>query len=206
MEYLNNNKIQQRLEKASSYQKKAETLLRRPTSSEIGNSLVTLVKDGDGVRQESTNTISQSSVIARNPGAIGSNSQGDVYNEWVIEDSVVAKNYGPETLNNLTTQFAPFRKSNTIKAIPITDEVLGELGVLSGHEVPIDVSWSDEPMIAKKGDYLTCQGYSISSHDMQSTYVLVPSMPSPNISRETLLAGLKKERVENPLTQIKFSN
>ena len=88
----------------------------------------------------------------------------------MVEEDIVAKNYGATTLGQLTEDFQPFRKEATIQCIPLTSEVLQELGV-EGDTLAIDVSWSDEPMLAQKGDFLTSGGYSISAHDMASTYV-----------------------------------
>ena len=45
-------------------------------------------------------------------------------------------------------------------------EILG----IKGDTLDIKVSWSPEPMKAKLGDFLTDGGYSISAHDMHSTY------------------------------------
>lgn len=188
MEYLNHEVIGPKLQSSPSYQKKAETFLRKPTPEELGSALVTWVKEGASVRQESVNTIHENSIIARNPGSIGTSEQGEIFNEWVVAEDVVAKNYGPEVLKSLTCVFAPFRKSSTIQALLITQDVFDDLGV-RGDVLEIDVSWSPEPMKAKIGDYLTSGGYSVSSHDMEKTYVLCEPTPSVPPMNKTRLSG-----------------
>lgn len=150
------------------YQKKAVTYLRLPFVEEIGTTLITYVKDVEtgSVRKEGETVIYPGAVICRNPDPIITDT-GPVYNEWVQDAATVAKNYGQEVFNSLTLIFAPFRKAATIKAVPLTEDLAETLGCTEDF-LPISVSWSQEPMMAKVGeDYLTSGGYSISGKDMR---------------------------------------
>jgi len=138
--------------------------LRLPAPSEVGTELVTYVKSEDGVRVETRATVATDTVIARNPGAIGARDGAEVFNEWIIPRATAEKNYG-EQVAALTQAFAPCKKQATLRALPLTQEILDALGVV-GNELAIKVSWSDTPMVAVVGDYLTSEGYSISNHDM----------------------------------------
>lgn len=132
------------------------------------------------MRQESTSEVKPGSVIARNDGAIGEIDGKPVYNEWVIPAETAVKNYGLEVVKGLSnSEFSPHKKQATIQAVELTNEVMDILGQ-SGDELAIKVSWSDEPMMAKVGDYLSNQGYSISKTDMAKTYELVTPINSNN--------------------------
>lgn len=164
--YLGRPAIKAMLERAPHYQKTAETLLRLPNTSEINNELTTFVKEGRGIRKESSITILESHVIARNAVAIGKTRQGEtVYNEWAIEPGTIINNYGLDAYEALTTDFKAFKKQATVQALMLTKELMRLLEI-EGDELHIAVSWSPEPMIAVAGDYLTSGGYSISAHDM----------------------------------------
>lgn len=173
IEYLNNSLVYNRFKDASLYQKKALTLLRFPSPSEIGTTLITYVKDleAGSVRVESSVVISEGQVLARNPDSIGEEKGNLVYNEWVISPEVIVKNYGQDVLDSLTDIFQPFRKSALLKAILLTPEIMADLNV-EGDYLPIKVNWSNTPMMAKIGDYLTSEGYSIAADNM-CDYVLV---------------------------------
>lgn len=102
-------------------------------------------------------------VIARNKDML----PGSIYNEWPISLDVAVKNYGQDTIDNLTTPNSAHKKLAIITAIELTPDIMAELG-LNGDTLEFTVAWSSEPMIAKIGDYLTDAGYSISQHDMKS--------------------------------------
>lgn len=70
-------------------------------------------------------------------------------------------------IDALGHEFTLHKKKATVKAIMLTPEVMNILGV-QGHILDIPVSWSDKPMQAQIGDYLTTGGYSISAHDMSA--------------------------------------
>lgn len=167
MEYLKNAVLAQEIGNAPEFIKSASTMLRIPTSQEVGSDLNTFVKTGAGVRQEAANTISSDCIIARNPQPISDAPLQ--YNEWIIERPVAIKNYGQEVIDGLSSEFGSYKKINTIKAVELTPEIMNILGV-EGDSLNITVSWSPEPMIAKVGDYLTNEGYSISKNDMLATY------------------------------------
>jgi hypothetical protein len=150
------------------YRKSAKTLLRLPENDEIGMPLITLVKNTFGeIQVESVGKIQEDSVIARNPEPIGD----EIFNEWVIPTETVKKNYGDI---QLTEEFQPFQKIATVRAIPLS--VVYPLLVAAKVEgVDVEnqtfsfrVSWSDFPMVAGSGSYLTSGGYAISATDMQA--------------------------------------
>lgn len=172
IEYLKNESFQKHMdENGQEYQKSAETLLRKPKISE--KSLTTYVDDNGSLRKEASSEITPGAVIARNDGVIGELDGEPVYNEWVIPAETAVKNYGSEVIDSLSTsEFSAHKKKATIQAVELTSEVMDMLGQ-SGDELAIKVSWSDEPMMAKVGDYLSNQGYSISKTDMAKTYELV---------------------------------
>jgi hypothetical protein len=172
IEYLKNPEIEKQLNSAPEYRKAGLTSLRRPRESELGTDLITYVKDAKaegGIREEVKNRIVEGVVIARNPGPISEQGLPERFNEWLIGEAGVVKNYGKDILDGLTEEFVEHRKKGTIHAIEITPEVLRTLGV-TGETLEIKVSWTDSPMIAHIGDYLTDGGYSISKFDMEKTY------------------------------------
>lgn len=129
--------------------------------------ITTYVKNGDSVRIESTSTVSATCVIARNLEILGQVNGKDVCNEWPISLATAVKNYGQDVIDALGHEFTLHKKKATVKAIMLTPEVMNILGV-QGHILDIPVSWSDKPMQAQIGDYLTTGGYSISAHDMSA--------------------------------------
>ena len=156
------------------YRKKEKTLLRLPKQNELDTVFITYVKAGSGVRQESINTITKDKVIARNPSVIGNKDDKDIYNEWLVDKDVIAKNYGKETLGELTEDFKPFQKTATITAALLTKELYGIIApFLSGSALPIKVDWSPHPKEAHIGDYLTDSGYSIAPEVIENTYEIV---------------------------------
>lgn len=169
IEYLQNEEVKSMINEGETYQKSAKTGLRNPQVSELGNTFNTYVLKDGALRVESTNTVTEDTVMARNPGIIGQMEGKDVYNEWLIPKATAIKNYSQEIVSNLGDDFSYHKKQATIKAIELTPEVMKKLGV-EGDVLNIKVSWSPEPMVAHVGDFLTDSGYSISSHDMNTTY------------------------------------
>ena len=173
------------------YQKNAVTELRVPNETEIGSALTTFVKDGDSLRIEATNVIKQFSIHARNPDVIGHDEHGNnVYNEWLIDSDVAIKNYGLDAIKSLSDDFSPHKKSATLYAVKLDQNLINSLQAGTGQTDPsqlmIKVDWSDEPMVAKIGDYITSGGYSISAHDMGAYSVVdAPEIPSPKKTHET---------------------
>lgn len=186
MKYLDNPTVAALVASAPAYQKTALTQLRLPTPAEHGSPLETWVKEGDGVRRESTNTIAPDSIIARNPGALFRDG-APVYNEWIIARDIAIKHYGQEVVDGLGATFSEHRKQNLTRMLLIDEQVMDALGVY-GDRMAITVGWSDEPMIAQRGDYLTCGGYSVSAHDKESTYTLAGN---PNPEQSNVLAFRK---------------
>lgn len=166
MKFLDNIKIKSMFLFADEYKKNQSTLLRKPQKDEIGQKLITFVKKGDSFVKEIENTVLTDHVLAKNPEIIGYLDDEPVFNQWLIQKSVVIKNYG-DILNQLSYDFKPFNKIATVKAIEVTREVLDALNI-SGDKLEFKVDWSENLMTAYIGDYLTNSGYSISKHDMQA--------------------------------------
>lgn len=186
VEYLKNKKVQNELKtNAGTYQKKEETMLRLPNVDEINSRFATLVKDSSsptGIRQESVKNIESHEVIARNPQPIGYDAEGkELYNEWLVPSETIRKNYGEDTLRHVMASegFTSHRKQAKILAMPLTTQLIEELTEgMSKDTLHIKVDWSDEPMVAKVGDYITSGGYSISAHDMLA-YEKIAEAPKP---------------------------
>lgn len=172
IEYLQNSHIANLINHAPSYQKSDKTALRRPHQNELGQDFPTYVKEGTSFRQESSNVVSNEVIIAHNATLLGQNDKGEnVYNEWLVPNATVIKNYGQEVFDALTEEFTEHKKKATVKAVLLTQEIF-DLASITGDTFPIKVSWSQEPMLAKLGDYLTSAGYSISAHDIQGYEVV----------------------------------
>ncbi len=162
IEYLQNEEVKNMLDSAPIYQKSALTGLKKIK-------FTTYVKDGLGVRIESEPFL-PGVVIARNPGVIGVDKDGvDIYNEWPIPIDIASKNYGAEVIDGLTDNITWHKKKATIKAVELTKDIM-DLLKAEGDTLYIKVSWSPDPMVAKIGDYITNEGYSVSAIDMKKTY------------------------------------
>ncbi len=165
--------------------KKAITLGRLPKDEEIGKEFPTYVSDDNGgAKLETSNIVSDDVVIARNPNPICENT----YNEWLVPKETWEKNYGVEA----TDKFKEYQKQGTIKAIPITSEVLKELGSIDGVTAKIAVSWNDEGMDVYKGGVLTDQGYGIAPQELSDTYEVVK--PNENAIDNALKSLQKPEK------------
>ncbi|AJR06556.1 hypothetical protein C9J03_20695 [Photobacterium gaetbulicola] len=155
--------IMVKFEEATEYRKKAVTLGRLPHKLELGKAFPTYVAvDGKPVL-ETENTVTQEVVIARNPSPV----VGAVYNEWLVPKATWLDTYGELPLFDT---FMPFKRAKSIKAIPITEEVLSLLGSLDGETAVIAVDWNDAGMKVYRDGYLTDGGYGIAPEEMQSTY------------------------------------
>lgn len=170
--YLDTDAFKKALLQAGEYQKTAETLLSLPNKCQLGMQFETYVKDGNEIRLESVNVVGLHHVIARNPSPIGfDDAKGHLYNEWLIDSEVVRKNYGDHAISVVMESegFTAHRKVATVKAIRLTRRLIEAIQPgNTGDFMAINVSWSDQPMLAQVGDYLTSGGYSISNHDMNS--------------------------------------
>lgn len=168
--YMDNAQVATLVSSGGTYQKSAQTALRKIRQDEVGKTLVTYVKttDGTGVRKESESVLDQSKVLARNNNVIGVNEAGqEIYNEWPMSIETAAKNYGQDVVDSLSdTTFSLHKKKAKLKAVVLDRNILDILGV-EGDALHIKVSWSDEPMVAHIGDFLADGGYSVSLHDMK---------------------------------------
>ncbi len=144
---------------------KSDRLLGRlPADHEIGQSFVTYVSDGNGrVHQETSNTITDSIVIARMPKSIAEG----FYNEWLVPKDKWKKTYENKPL---TTEFQPYKRTATFKAFLIDDEVLQLLGSTDGETAVIHVSWDPKGMTVYKDGYLANYEYGIAPEEMKKNY------------------------------------
>ncbi|NCP98238.1 hypothetical protein GW796_00565 [archaeon] len=161
IEYLKNEEVNSLIKNSPSYQKSALTGLRKVK-------FTTYVKSGSSIRIESEPFL-PGVVIGRNPDMIGELDGKLIYNEWPIAIDIATKNYGTEAIESLTEEITYHKKIATIKAIELTEEIMKLLNV-QGDTLNIKVDWSPDPMVAKLGDFITDSGYSVSAHDMKSTY------------------------------------
>jgi len=149
---------------AKEYRKKALTYGRLPHRSEMGRVLPTYVADGNGKpKLETENVVSDDVVIARNPEPVS----GAVFNEWLVPKDKWETTYGELPL---FVEFAPFKRVKTIKAIPITEDVLTLLGSEDGETAVIAVEWNEQGMKVYKDGYLADGGYGIAPDEMAKTY------------------------------------
>ncbi|TKG27317.1 hypothetical protein FCV85_17345 [Vibrio sp. F13] len=72
------------------------------------------------------------------------------------------------------TEFKPFKRIKTIKAIKIDAEMLELLGSEDGNTAMIKVSWDEKGMKIYKDGYLADYEYGIAPHEMQENYELAP--------------------------------
>ncbi|PSW20817.1 hypothetical protein C9I98_08240 [Photobacterium sanctipauli] len=152
---------------APEYQKKAVTLGRLPHEVEIGRAFKTYVADEDGKPTvETENVVNEQVIIARNPEPIS----GAVYNEWLVPRDKWESTYGELPMFD---RFMPFKRVSTIKAIPITEDLLTLLGSQDGETALIAVEWNDQGMKVYKDGYLVESGYGIAPDEMGKTYELV---------------------------------
>lgn len=166
VEFQNIPEIMNKFESADLYVKKSATLGRLPEASELGSDFPTYVSDGKGgYSLETRNVMTDSVVIASMPEPI----VGEVYNQWLVPKDTWQKTYG-----NLptSTEFKPFKRIKTIKAIKIDDEMLKLLGSEDGKTAIIKVSWDEQGMKVYKDGYLADYEYGIAPQEMQENYEL----------------------------------
>ncbi|MGF1688682.1 hypothetical protein L4C36_18685 [Photobacterium japonica] len=154
-------------EGAQEYRKKAVTFGRLAHKAELGRSLPTYVAGKDGKPTlETENTITEDVVIARAPKPVS----GAVYNEWLVPKTTWRDTYGDLPMFDT---FMPFKRVKTIKAIPITPELLTLLGSQDGETAVIAVEWNAQGMTVYKDGYLAESGYGIAPAEMKDTYEAV---------------------------------
>lgn len=166
VEFQNIPEIMNKFESADLYVKKSATLGRLPEASELGSDFPTYVSDGKGgYSLETRNVMTDSVVIASMSEPI----VGEVYNQWLVPKDTWQKTYG-----NLptSTEFKPFKRIKTIKAIKIDDELLKLLGSEDGKTAIIKVSWDEQGMKVYKDGYLADYEYGIAPQEMQENYEL----------------------------------
>ncbi len=156
--------IMEKFDDAEEYRKKAVTLGRLPHKVEMDKQFPTYVAGEDGKPVlETQNTVTEDVVIARNPSPV----VGAVYNEWLVPKETWQSTYGELPMFDT---FMPFKRVKSIKAIPITEDILSLLGSLDGETAVIDVDWNDAGMKVYKDGYLTDGGYGIAPEEMKNTY------------------------------------
>lgn len=159
--------IMAQFENAQIFAKKEKTLGRLPTENEIGLDFPTYVSDGKGSYiVETRNLVSNHVVIASKETPI----VGDVYNQWLVPKAKWVDTYGQLPVS---TNFQPFKRIKTIKAIKIDAEMLKLLGSEDGKTATIKVSWSVDGMKVYKDGYLANYEYGIAPEEMEATYELV---------------------------------
>lgn len=172
IDYKLNARVMSLFNNAPTFRKLEKTYFRHPRSDEIGKTLITYVKNPDGVgyRKEAEIKIPDNRLMARNDYLVGISPAGEkIYNEWTKPYSEVIKSYGQEAFNSITNEYQPFQQICPIRLLKLTPEIMELLGV-TGDRLEIKVTWSPSPMIALVGDYLTENGYSISQVDVNLQY------------------------------------
>jgi hypothetical protein len=142
------------------YRKKDKTLLRLPSTQEVGTTLVTYVQGDEGVRFESETKIKSSDVIARNPDPLSNGA----FNEWPIPYRTVIDTYG-DIFSELGFQFYPFQKQASISAIEMTEEMFKSIGA---NEMVLTYTHNGQSRFLNAGDFLTVDGYGISASNMKN--------------------------------------
>ncbi|MDN3702712.1 hypothetical protein ACFFUO_10150 [Vibrio artabrorum] len=161
--------IMKKFETADLYVKKSVTLGRLPAASEIGADFPTYVADGKGgYSLETSNVMTDGVVIASMPNPI----VDDVFNQWLVPKETWISSYG--SLPTSTTEFKPFKRIKTIKAIKIDADMLKLLGSEDGSTAMIKVSWDEKGMRVYKDGFLADYEYGIAPQEMQENYELAP--------------------------------
>lgn len=160
--------IMKMFDSAQLYIKSTPTLGRLPKESEIGNDFPTYVSDGQGgYHVETNNTMVKDVVIASMPKPI----VGDVYNQWLVPQDVWKGTYGKLPTS---TEFKPFKRIKTIKAIKIDEDMLKLMGSTDGQTAIIKVSWDENGMKVYKDGFLANYEYGIAPEEMKANYELAP--------------------------------
>lgn len=172
IDFKKNPEIMELISKAPLYRKMEKTFFRKPKDSEIGQMLVTYVANPSGVgyRKEAEIIIDGSRAIARNNLILELNDGIPLYNEWTKPYSEIKEAYGQECIDSLTDEYQKFSQIKPIRLLKLTPQVMEVLGLKDQEVLLIDVAWSESPMIAVIGDFITANGYSISQVDVQMQY------------------------------------
>lgn len=173
IDYRLNARVMALFENAPLFKKVKKTYFRHPCADEIGGTLITYVKnpDGNGYRKEAEVKITNDRVIARNDYLVDVAADGKgIYNDWTKPYDEVIKSYGQEAFDKITTEYQAFQQILPIRLVKLTPEVMDLMGLSGQESLEIKVSWSDVPMVALLGDYLTENCYSISQIDVQLQY------------------------------------
>lgn len=156
--------VMEQFKQAELYRKKSATLGRLPLATEIGKPFPTYVSDNKGgYTLETENVISNNIVIASMPKPIVNN----IYNQWLVPKNTWVKTYGELPTE---TEFKPFQRIKTIKAIKIDDSLLKLLGSQDGETATIQVSWDPKGMKVYKDGYLADYEYGIAPDEMKANY------------------------------------
>ncbi|KJG11476.1 hypothetical protein C0W96_11510 [Photobacterium kishitanii] len=158
--------IMSQFEHAQLFVKKGITFGRLAHKKELQTPFPTYISDGKGSYiLETQNIITDDIVIASMPKPIIDN----VYNQWLVPKKSWLKTYGalPQS-----TEFKPFNRIKSIKAIKITEEMLTLLGSKDGKSATIKVSWNTNGMKVYKDGYLANYEYGIAPQEMAKSYQL----------------------------------
>lgn len=170
--FKNNQTIMAMINDAPYYRKLKKTFFRKAHPSEIGKVLTTYVKNpnGDGYRKEAEIVIDGTRAIARNNLILGYVDGKPLYNEWTKPFSEIKESYGQDCIDTIDFEYKEYQQTTPIRLLKLTPEVMTILGQEGKDKLLIDVTWSDEPMVALLGDYLAANGYSISQVDIMMQY------------------------------------
>ncbi|WP_117232586.1 hypothetical protein [Vibrio maerlii] len=158
--------IMAKFEDAELFRKKTPTLGRLPAEAELGKAFPTYVSDGKGgYSLETENTMTNDVVIASMPKPI----VGEIYNQWLVPQDVWVNTYGELPTS---TEFKPFKRIKTIKAIKIDEDMLELMGSENGKSAIIKVSWDENGMKVYKDGYLADYEYGIAPQEMKENYEL----------------------------------
>ncbi|MFM2590573.1 hypothetical protein [Vibrio sp. TBV020] len=158
--------IMAKFESSQLFRKKTPTLGRLPAEEELGTQFPTYVSDGQGgYSLETNNVMTDTVVVASMPTPI----VGEVYNQWLVPKETWAKTYGELPTS---TEFKPFKRIKTIKAVKIDDEMLNLMGSEDGKTAIIKVSWDVNGMKVYKDGYLADYEYGIAPEEMAQNYEL----------------------------------
>jgi len=158
--------IMAKFESSQLFRKKTPTLGRLPAEEELGTQFPTYVSDGQGgYSLETNNVMTDTIVVASMPTPI----VGEIYNQWLVPKETWAKTYGELPTS---TEFKPFKRIKTIKAVKIDDEMLNLMGSEDGKTAIIKVSWDVNGMKVYKDGYLADYEYGIAPEEMAQNYEL----------------------------------
>jgi hypothetical protein len=189
--------LQSMLGGATKFQRSGPINIRKVRPDEVGTTLVTYIKDiktdlpkieGEGV------TLLEGMFVLRNPTPIGTAHGEPLYNEYVSNDLVyMKKNYGENTVAELTTEFQLKRKKGQFQAVKITEEMFQQfvkLGCVDKEgRIHIAVDFEPYVMYAFKGGWLNSSGYAIGEEEMAKNYEPILAIADALISHGLLAAN-----------------